>query len=229
MRKITMLLAALLMLPALASTQVGAQTTGTETVPDGETYFEGNFWTGTQSHSNGGMQVYGGRFARGFRHKVELGMGFSMSDPHDPEYPPEIQPSVKWRFYENERRGLSAAGGVVGFVPVARRAGTDAFAMIYTNVTKEIKSATVTVGGYALVGRNKEFGSRKGWNFVYDQSINDKVSFSMQWVTGKNRFGYLTPGFTFYPTTRSNLFVGYSVGNSDYDNHGPFISYSITR
>lgn len=143
----------------------------------GKIYFEGNLWTGTQSHSKGGMQVYGGRFSFGFRKNLEVGMGFSMSNPHDEEYPPEIQPSVKYKFYENEKYGVRVAGGAVGFIPVARRAGTDAFVMVYTNVSKDVKQlkdARFTVGGYALVGRNPAFGSRKGWNFMYEQPINDK-------------------------------------------------------
>jgi hypothetical protein len=208
------------------------QSGGTDVIEAGRSYYEANFWTATQSHSNGGMQIYGGRFAYGLRKNVEVGMGFSISDPNDPEYPPEIQPSVKVKFYEKEKYGIKASGGVIGYIPVARRAGTDAFAMVYTNVSKDVKQlkdARFTVGGYALVGRNPGFGSRKGWNFVYDQPLTDKVTFSAQWVTGKNRFGYFTPGLTISMPKKSSLYIGYSVGNFDYDNHGPYISYSFYR
>lgn len=216
----------------ISGNSVSAQSSGTDTAGEGQTYLEANFWTGTQSHRNGGMQIYGGRFAYGISKKVEVGLGASFSNPNDSEYPPEVQPSVKYKFYDSETYGVTAAGGAIAYVPIAKRAGTDGFVMVYTNVRKNIKKmngAGLTVGGYALVGRNKDFGSRKGWNFVYDQPINNKVSFSAQWVTGKNRFGYFTPGLNIAMPKNSSLYVGYSVGNYDYDNHGPYISYSIVR
>lgn len=222
----------LLIITATAVLDVFAQSAGTDTLEEGRTYYEANFWTGTQSHRNGGQQIYGGRFGYGLSKKAEVGFGASFSDPNDPEYPPELQPSVKYKFYENEDTGLTAAGGAIAYLPVAKLDGTDAFVMVYTNLSKDVKKlndARFTVGGYALVSRNKDFGSRKGWNLMYEQPISNKVDFSMQWVTGKNRFGYVTPGLSFTATRQSSLFVGYSVGNYDYDNHGPYISYSIIR
>ena len=211
---------------------VAAQSFSSDTLGNGERYFEGNLWTATQSHRNGGEQIYGGRFAYGLTKNVEVGVGGSFSNPHDIEYPPEIQPNLKWKFYENETRGITASTGVTAFIPFARGAGTDGFAMVYANLSKNVRKlngATFTVGGYTLIGRNKEFGSRKGFNFVYDQPLARRVSFSAQWVTGDNRFGYVTPGFNFVVSKRSSLFAGYSIGNYGYDNHGPYISYSIRR
>lgn len=89
-----------------------AQNASTDTVGKGLTYFEGNFWTATQSHQNGGMQIYGGRFSYGLTKNVEVGIGGSFSNPHDVEYPPEIQPGMKWKFYENEKYSVKASGGV---------------------------------------------------------------------------------------------------------------------
>jgi len=220
-----------LMSSVLASNAL-AQSAGTDTLEEGRTYYEANVWTGTQSHTNGGMQVYGGRFAYGLTKRMEVGLGASFSDPHDPEYPPEIQPSVKYKFYENENYGITAAGGAIAFVPVAKRVGTDAFVMVYSNISKDVdklNGARFTAGVYALVGRNKDFGSRKGWNFMYEQPITKKVAFSTQWTTGNNRFGFLTPGLSYSVTKNSSLYIGYSIGNNGYDNHGPYISYSLIR
>ncbi len=211
---------------------VFAQSAGTDTLEQGRTYYEANLWTATQSHQNGGEQIYAGRFAYGWKKNVELGLGGSFSNPNDPEYPPEVQPSVKYKFYDSEKYGVTAASGAIAYIPVAKRAGTDAFVMVYTNVSKNIgklNGARFTVGGYALLGRNRDFGSRKGWNLMYEQPVSEKLSFSAQWVTGNNRFGYLTPGFSLAVTKKSSLFVGYSIGNNGYDNHGPYISYSIFR
>jgi hypothetical protein len=219
----------LTLLFCLATTIFGQSAT-TDTVSDGQKYIEANFWSGVQSHRNGGEQIYGGRFTYGLTKKVEIGINGSFSNPNDSEFPPEIQPNVKWKIYENEKRRIAVAGGVIGFVPIAKRTETDTFAMVYANVSKQIrqlKSARFTVGAYGLAGRNNDFGTKKGWNFNYEQPLTNKVSFSTQWVTGKNRFGYVTPGFSIAMPKNSSLYIGYSVGNYDYDNHGPFISYGF--
>lgn len=222
----------LLFILFFAMTTIFAQSAGTDTLEEGRTYYEANFWTATQSHRNGGGQIYAGRFAYGLSKKIEVGLGASFSNPNDPEYPPELQPNVKYKFYENENYGITAAGGAIAYIPIAKRTDTDGFLMVYTNVSKNVKKlndARFTGGGYTLLGRNKNFGSRHGWNLMYEQPLTNRISFSTQWVTGKNRFGYITPGFSFTVSKNSNLFVGYSVGNYDYDNHGPYISYSIVR
>jgi hypothetical protein len=211
---------------------ISAQFGTTDTLETKRTYTEINFWSGVQSHRNGGEQIYGGRFTYGLTKKVEIGINGSFSNPNDTDFPPEIQPNVKWKVYENEKHRVAVAGGLIAFVPVAKRLGTNTFAMVYGNISKQVrqlKSARFTAGVYGLVGRNNDFGAKKGWNFNYEQPLTRKVSFSTQWVTGKNRFGYVTPGFSIAMPKNSNLFIGYSVGNYDYDNHGPYISYSFSR
>jgi hypothetical protein len=196
----------------------------------GRTYLEGNVWTSVQSHKNGGEQVYGGRFAYGLKKKIEIGIGGSFSSPNDAEYPPELQPALKWKFYDNENYGVKAAVGTIAYLPIAKRSETDTFVMVYSNISKDVKklkNARLTIGGYALIGHNKSFGSNKGWNLMYEQPLTEKLNFSTQWVTGKNRFGYLTPGFSVATSKKTSLFLGYSVGNYDYDNHGPYISFSV--
>ncbi len=209
-----------------------AQSTTTDTLGRGEVYIEGNFWTATQSHRNGGSQVYGGRVGIGVGKQVEVGINASFSDPHDTDFPPEIQPDVKWKLYEHKKRGIAVAVGATAFLPVARLRGTDAFVMIYGNASKTfapLKGARITAGGYILLARNSNFGSRQGLNFSYDQPLTEKSSFSIQWTTGRNRFGYLTPGMNIMLTKKSNVFIGYSVGNHLYDNHGPYMAYSYYR
>ena len=220
-------------IPAIAGATVSAQTlTTTDTLGRGEIYLEANFWTATESHRNGGEQVYGGRFSYGMGKGVEVGINASSSDPFDADFPPEIQPGVKWKFYRNKKQGIEAAVGVTAFLPVARLRETDAFVMIYANVSKtinRINEARITIGGYRLLARNRDFGTREGFNFTYEQPLTRKLSFSTQWTTGDNRFGYLTPGFSITLSKKSSLFLGYSVGNHLYDNHGPFIAYGFFR
>lgn len=222
----------LILFVAALGVKVFAQSATAETLEKGTYYAEANLWSGVQRQRNGGSQIYGGRLSYGWRRNVEVGVNFSISDPHDPDFPPELQPNAKWRFYQSEKYGVEAAGGAIAFLPIARRGGTDAFVMIYGNLSKTFrgaKSPTLTVGTYALLARQKNFGSRKGWNFQYDQPLTRKISFSTQWTTGNNRFGYVTPGFNVQIGKNGNLFLGYSIGNNDYDNHGPYLSYGIYR
>ncbi len=225
------LLSALLFIFAEVMT-TPSQAATTDTLGKGEIYTEANFWTATQSHRNGGEQVYGGRVGYGVGRNVEIGLNGSFSDPFDADFPPEIQPGVKWKLYENKKSGMAAAVGATIFFPLGRLEETDAFVMIYGNASKTLKrlgGARITIGGYRLLARNPDFGSRKGWNFYYEQPVTPKVSVSVQWMTGDNRFGYLTPGVSIALSKKSSLFIGYSIGNNGYDNHGPYIAYGFYR
>ncbi len=206
-----------------------AQFSSTDTLGKHSFYAEANLWSGVQSHRNGGEQVYGGRFSYGLRNNLEIGVNGSGSDPNDAEYPPEIQPNIKWKFYQSEKYGVEASGGAVAFLPVARREGTKTFVMTYANVSKKLKFDTrLTAGFYALVNHGKDLGSNKGVNLMAEKNLTSKLNISMQWVSGKNRFGYLTPGFSYQIGKKNLLFIGYSIGNYDYDNHGPYISFGRT-
>lgn len=208
-----------------------AQSSSTDALGKGQTYVEANVWTGLKRHADGGGEVYGGRLVRGVAQGVEIGVNGSGSDPNSPDFPVEVQPNVKWNFYNNETHGVAAAGGAIAYLPLVRREGTDTFAMIYTNVSKRVnflRGPRFTVGGYMLAGRNRDFGTRRGLSLMYEQPISPRVSFSTQWVTGKNRFGYLTPGVSINTSSRSSLYVGYSIGNEIQDNHGPYLSYGYT-
>jgi hypothetical protein len=204
-----------------------AQITNTDTLEKGVTYVEANLWSSTQRHQNGGQQVYGGRFSYGLKNGLEIGVNGSGSNPLDTDFPIEIQPNIKWKFYRSKDESVEVAAGAIAFVPVAKRTGTDTFLMTYANVSKKVKYGTrLTAGAYALVGRDKDFGTKQGVNLMVEKSLNSKSTLSFQWLSGKNRFGYLTGGLSYQVGKKSSVFLGYSVGNYDYDNHGPYISIS---
>jgi len=47
-------------------------------------------------------------------------------------------------------------------------------------------------------------------------------------LSGRNRFGYLTPGFAFTVSKTSALYAGYSIGNFGRKNNALFVYYGIT-
>jgi len=54
------------------------------------------------------------------------------------------------------------------------------------------------------------------------------VNFVADWLSGKNRFGYVTPGFSFVVTKSSAFYAGYTIGNSGRKNNALFVYYGIT-
>jgi hypothetical protein len=214
---------------ALTCLNSSAQSTNTDTLAAGSVYLEANLWTGVQSHRNGGQQIYGGRIVYGLKNGVEIGVNGSGSNPLDTEYPLEIQPNIKWKLYQSKNEKVEVSVGAIAYIPFAKRRGTDTFVMTYANASKKAKYGTrFTAGVYTLLNRDKEFGSNKGVNLAIEKTLTKKANLSVQWTSGKNRFGYLTGGIGFQVGDKNSLFVGYSIGNYDFDNHSPIISFSRT-
>ncbi len=54
------------------------------------------------------------------------------------------------------------------------------------------------------------------------------ATFVADWLSGKNRFGYVTPGFSVALPRGSALYAGYSIGNVGRKNNALFVYYGIT-
>jgi hypothetical protein len=107
----------------------------------------------------------------------------------------------------------------------------DTFGLLYSVVSKKWKGnygPRLTGGGYGLVARAGGNGTNGGAIAGYEQPLAKRVSFVMDWLSGKNRFGYVTPGFSFTVSKTSALYAGYSIGNSGRKNNALFIYYGIT-
>jgi hypothetical protein len=99
-------------------------------------------------------------------------------------------------------------------------------------VSKQVKGShgpRITGGGYGLVGRVDGSGTNGGAIAGYEQPIvPGRVSFVADWLSGKNRFGYATPGISITVSKTSFLYAGYSMGNQGRKNNALFIYYGIT-
>ena len=226
----------LLMLFADCNGSAMAQSTlfnipSTDVVPKSKTYLEFDFISHLESHNKGGFQSSIPRAVFGIGNGVEFGFNLSFTDALAPEQPVELQPNMKWQFYANEETGVAASAGAIAYLPVANRAGTDDFALIYSNVSKKINSKfgpRLTVGAYGLVGREDGLGTKGGAMLGYEQPLHAKVSFVTDWLSGKNRFGYVTPGFAFTLPKNSVFYAGYSIGNEGRKNNALFLYLGIT-
>jgi len=203
----------------------------TDVVSERKVYLEFDYISHYASHHSGGFQTYEPRVAVGVGHNLEVGVNVVYTDGFGVNQPLEIQPGIKWRFYQNEKQRVSAVVGVMLYAPVTHRTGTNTFVMLYALVSKKLAGTygpRVTGGGYALPGRDDGTGAKSGVMAGYEQPLARRVSFVVDWTSGRNRFGYVTPGLSFATTQRSNLYTGYSIGNQGRRNNALFAYYGIT-
>jgi hypothetical protein len=203
----------------------------TDIVADKSVYLEFDYISHYANHHDSGFQSYVPRAVVGVGRQLEVGINVVYTDGFGVKQPIEIQPGIKWRFYQNEGQGLAASAGAMLYTPLTHRGGTDTFVMLYAVVSKKVAGKfgpRLTGGGYGLAGRAAGTGSRGGAIAAYEQPLAPRVSFVMDWFGGKNRFGYVTPGLSFATTSHSLLYTGYSIGNQGRRNNALFTYYGIT-
>ena len=204
----------------------------TDVVAKKHVYLEFDFLSHFESHSDGGFQVYVPRAVVGIGKGTEIGLNVAFADTLAPDQPVELQPNVKHQFYHNEGKGVTVSGGGILYLPATHRIGTDTFGMVYSVVSKQVKGThgpRLTGGAYGLLGRVNGSGTTSGAIVGYEQPLAPgKVSFVADWFSGKNRFGYVTPGFAITVSKTSLLYAGYSVGNQGRKNNALFVYYGIT-
>lgn len=229
-------LCALSVIALFGSRETCAQSTlfnipSTDVVAEKKTYVEFDFVSHLEAHKNGGFQAYIPRVVYGVAKKWEIGANVVVTDALAPNQPVELQPNVKYQFYANEKNGVQAAAGGILYTPVSHRAGVDTFGLLYSVVSKKWKGShgpRLTGGGYGLAGRANGNGSEGGAIVGYEQPLHPKISFVTDWFSGKNRFGYVTPGFSFVVSKTSAFYAGYSIGNFGRKNNALFLYYGIT-
>lgn len=125
-----------------------------------------------------------------------------------------LVPTVKWKFYENEKKDVALIAGTNFYIPVRNRAykfGTYS----YTAVSKTINKTRLTAGGYIfsknVVAAN---ATRGGGQFGIEQTLNSKVTLAADWITGRHASGYFTPGVIYKPHPKVTAYLSYSLGNA---------------
>jgi hypothetical protein len=163
----------------------------------------------------------------GVGRNIEVGANVSYTHTPNGGAPIEIQPNAKWQFYNNEGKGVAAAVGCLWFVPLTHRGGTDTFAQCYSVVSKKFQGnhgPKFTGGAYTLVGASNHQGTKTGMIAAWEQPLADRLSFTVDWQSGYNRLGYLSPALSL-TLPRGSLSGGYSIANRGHQNNGLFIYY----
>lgn len=127
-----------------------------------------------------------------------------------------LSPTVKWRAYYSEKKGVSVVVGDNLIIPV-RNKSYNIGNYAYAQVSKSFKSGTrLTAGGYHfsknVVAPNAQ---RAGGQFGFEQTVNKYLNVNADWITGKHAAGYFTPGIAFKPHPKVTGYVGYSIGNAN--------------
>ena len=228
-------IALLIALVAMCADKALAQSTifnipSTDVVAKKKVYFEFDLITHLESHDNGGFQSYVPRVVVGLGKGVEIGLNVSTTDSAAPTVV-YAQPNIKWQAWASEEKGAAMTFGAIAYTPLRNRSDNDTFGLFYGNMSKKFKGdygPRFTVGGYGLGGLDIAGVDKGGAMVGYEQALAKRVSFVADWFSGKNAFGYVTPGFSFALPKSSLLNIGYSIGNSGRKNNGLFVYYGIT-
>jgi hypothetical protein len=126
-----------------------------------------------------------------------------------------LVPTVKWRFYQNEKQKVALFGGTNFYIPVRNR-NYKFGSYSYAAVAKTFNKTRLTAGGF-VASRNvfAPGAVRGGGQFAVEQTINDKFTLAADWITGRHTNGYFTPGVNYKPTPKITTYWTYSIGNSD--------------
>jgi hypothetical protein len=202
----------------------------TDVLPPHTLYVEADYIAHPATYEKGGFHYFGPSIIYGVRRNLEIGLNAYMTRSGEPESA-ELQPNIKWQFYDNERTGIAVATGGMLFVPLTRRAGTSPKAMIYVTVSKQMKTKfgpRITTGAYSFAGRMAAGETRRGMLLGFEQPLHRKLIFVTDWYSGHNAYGYVAAGLGLTLPKKNALYVGYSMGNQGRGNNWLGIFYGHT-
>ncbi len=221
----------------------------TDTAAQGKVYAEFDFLMQLPGTGVSRTYLYNPRTVIGGPANLEFGVNFPLYNTRfsgDSATSGFIQPNAKWKFYSSEDAGVAMAVGGLLNTPLNNRSGQDSWGLIYGLVSKKIKSGDYGprfhAGPYGIVSANQDpaegpvsfLGPRAGVILGYEQPANKTVSIVADWFSGKNGFGYFTPGISIVLPRNGLLNAGYSIGNDSWEegnaarNRYFFVYYGIT-
>ncbi len=221
----------------------------TDTAARGKVYAEFDFLTQLPGTGVSRTYLYNPRMVVGAPGNLEFGVNFPIYNTRfsgDSTASGYIQPNAKWKFYNNEDAGVAMAVGGLLNTPLNDRGGQDSWGLIYGLVSKKIKSGDYGprfhAGPYGIVSANQDpdegpvsfLGPRAGVILGCEQPAWKTVSIVADWFSGKNGFGYFTPGVSIALPRSGLLNAGYSIGNDSWEegnavrNRYFFVYYGVT-
>lgn len=221
----------------------------TDTVAKGKGYAEFDFLPQAPGTGVSRIYIYNPRLVVGAPGNVEFGVNFPTYNARgsgSSTTSAYFQPNMKWKFYNNDDAGVAVAAGGLLNTPLNNREGQDSWGLLYSLVSKKVKTGNygprLHVGPYGIVSANQDpaqgavsfLGPRAGVILGYEQPVHAKASIVADWFSGKNGFGYFTPGISITLPGSGLLNAGYSLGNDSWQNDNAtknryfFVYYGVT-
>jgi len=221
----------------------------TDTLAKGKFYAEFDYLPQAPRAEHFQADIYEVRLIAGALGNLEFGLNFpifNLKASGDSSNYAYIQPDAKYRFYNNDKRGVAIAAGILWNAPLNSRNIQDDWGLLYGTVSKKIKAGDYGprfhAGVYGIVSANQDpqkgpvsfFGPRAGASLGYEQPVQKKISIVADWFSGKNNVGYFTPGVLITLPKNGALSLGYSFGNDSWANSNAaknryvFLSCGIT-
>jgi hypothetical protein len=144
--------------------------------------------------------------------RVEIGVNFNgASTVGHPEL--VVSPTIKWKAYDGGSNGWAFIVGDDLFLPLKNRT-YDAGNYFYAEFVKTWKSGTrATFGAYHFSADVVSSAQRAGGQFAFEQPINKRVTAAVDWYTGAQALGYVTPGMVVKMTSKLTWYGSYEIGN----------------
>ncbi|HMG72464.1 MAG TPA: hypothetical protein VK582_03115 [Pyrinomonadaceae bacterium] len=202
----------------------------TDVVAAKKVYVEFDFLTNYAWQREGSFQNYIPRTVIGLGRNVEVGANVSYTHVSGESLPIEIQPNIKWQVYSNESNGTAIAVGCILYAPITHRTGARTIGQCYSVASKRLRGrfgSRFTGGAYALLHANEDERTKAGAIVGYEQPLAKKVSLIVDWASGDNRFGYVSPGLSFVTSRKSALTTGYTIANHGRGKNALFAYYGI--
>jgi hypothetical protein len=221
----------------------------TDTVAKGSGYFEFDFLPQAPGTGSARAYTFNPRVVAGVGGNVEVGVNFPIfhtrADTGN-STSGYIQPNIKFKFFNNDDAGVASAVGALLHTPLNNREGQDSWGLVYANLSKKVKTGNYGprfhVGPYGIVSGNQDplegavsfTGPRAGVTLGYEQPVHSRVSIVADWFSGKNFFGYFTPGISVVVPGNGLFNAGYSIGNDSWANSNAtknryiFVYYGVT-
>jgi len=221
----------------------------TDTVTKGKVYAEFDFLVQAPGTDISRTYLYNPRMVVGAPGNLEFGVNFPIYNTRasgDSATNGYIQPNAKWKLYNNDDAGVAVAMGGLINTPLNNRNVQDSWGLLYGLVSKKVKTGDYGprfhAGPYGIVSANQDpndvpvsfLGPRAGVILGYEQPVHKRISIVADWFSGKNGFGYFTPGISIAIPGNGLFNAGYSIGNDSWEddnatrNRYIFIYYGVT-
>lgn len=204
-------------------------TPSTDVVATKKVYVEMDFITNyAWEREDAKFTNYSPRVVIGAGRNIEVGVNVSFTQVPGGGEPIELQPNAKWQFYRNEKMGLAAAAGCIWYVSATHRAGTDTLGQCYSVASKQLGGdlgPRLTGGGYVLIGASNAERRKVGAIVAYEQPFSKRTGFLVDWLSGNNRFGAVSPGLYLNTPHNGSLSAGYIIANHGRGKNALFVYY----